>query len=97
MYAREEPRSQSVAVLELRTQGTCGILFPQLKDLLHRNSEHLGDPEGQRQGGQVLPLFQGYDGLPRAAYSIRELLLRHFAVLEAKSADLVADLLTGHS
>ncbi len=63
-----------------------------MKYLLQFCAEGAGDAEGGVQGGGVAALLDGDDGLAGEADQIGELLLGHFAVLEAPGAYLIGDL-----
>src|SRR5690606_17864375 len=62
-----------------------------LEDFLERHPEHAGNPERDLERGGVLAELDRVHGLPSHADPIRELLLRHLAMIEAQSPDAVRD------
>ena len=55
-------------------------------------AEHGSDAESGFQRWRILSLFDGVHGLASDVDLLRQLLLRHLAVLEAQPLDFVADL-----
>lgn len=61
------------------------------EDLVQRNAEASGDPEGQFQRREILAVLDGKDGLAGDACAVGKLFLRHLARLETQAADAVLD------
>ena len=55
------------------------------KDLLQGSIKHMGKSKGQLQGRGVVPLFDGYDGLPGYLDPIGQFLLGHLPCVKAHS------------
>lgn len=72
------------------------FLFFVFEHVFKGNAEYPGDPECKGQRGDVLPLFQSDDGLPRALGAVSQFLLGHLSMFEALPSDMIEDVILGH-
>ena len=70
----------------LHLLSTC---FLVLKDFLQRDSKSSRNLEGESDGRHVFPLLKRDNGLPGAAGSAGQFLLRHLVMVKAKPSNLV--------